>query len=521
MSSMMGWVDAAEVTSAWQRMVRVFPFDPPDPDDQPRSDAELIQVLRDTDALIAQATAAQARAVRELRARRLARQAEVSGHPVGGCGSSSCCDPDGWVAAEVVAEVGLSDTQVHARLELAERLARHPAVEATLDTGQVQAWTATRLLEHLHTLGVYVTPGQLAQSEAATLAWLAARRRTVTQLNARMRRLIQLARAAARRDTDPHDPDPDGDGMVEPGHARRRVVITPGATAGTAELWALLPEADALAIKATLAALGHDRVGPDDPRSADQRRADLLHALVTGRVARHGHPTDTTCALRGPVDLQVHLDVTIPADSLTTTGAAPGRVPGYGDIPATTTRDLTRTTTGAAAGAGGAGATGCSARPLVYDPDTGRLLGFGATPVRMTWLDQLPSARGYQHPAPLETAVKLRDGTCRAPGCTRPAARCDCDHATPWPTGPTSLANSCSLCRRHHRLKTHAPDWTMQITPDGTVTWTTPTGTQVTTEPADYRPPTVPGPAPGAGPPSGSGPTCPPAPPTDPDPPPF
>jgi hypothetical protein len=56
----------------------------------------------------------------------------------------------------VVAEMGLSATQVGGRLEVAERVARHPAVEAVLDTGQVQVWTATRLLEHLDTLGAYV-----------------------------------------------------------------------------------------------------------------------------------------------------------------------------------------------------------------------------------------------------------------------------------------------------------------------------------------------------------------------------
>jgi hypothetical protein len=250
-------------------------------------------------------------------------------------------------------------------------------------------------------------------------------------------------------------------------------------------VWALLPEADALAIKATLAALGHDKTDPQDPRSADQRRADLLVTLITGAAALHGRAADITCALRDPVDLQVHLDVTIPADSLTAAGAAPGRVPGYGDIPATTTRDL--------AGAAGAAATsGCQARPLVYDPTTGRLLGFGATPVRMTWLAEMPTASGYQHPTSLETAVKLRDGTCRAPGCTRPATRCDCDHVVPYPQGETSLGNSCSLCRRHHRLKTHAPDWRMQMAPDGDVTWTTPTGTHLTTHPTDHRPPELP-----------------------------
>jgi hypothetical protein len=453
------------------------------------SDAALLGVLRDTEALIAQASAQQARVLRELRARRLARQADLAGHTADQCTSSVCCDPDGWVAAEVVAEVGLSPTQVPGRLEVAARLARHPAVEAVLDTGQVQAWTATRLLEHLDTLGHDVGDTQLTHAETATLAWLAAKQRTVTQLNARMRRLIQLARAAARRDT---DPDGGGGGVPEPGHARRRVVVSPGSTPGVAEVWALLPEADALAITATLAALGHDRSDPQDRRSADQRRADLLVTLITGTPALHGRAADITCALRDPVDLQVRLDVTIPADSLTAAGLAPGRVPGYGDIPATTTRDLAGASA-TAAGASGAGmVTRCHARPLVYDPTSGRLLGFGATPVRMTWLADLPTARGYQHPTTLETAVKLRDGTCRAPGCTRPATRCDCDHAIPWPTGQTSLANSCHLCRRHHRLKTHAPDWQMQMTPDGDVTWTTPTGTPTTTGPADHRPPELP-----------------------------
>jgi hypothetical protein len=165
----------------------------------------------------------------------------------------------------------------------------------------------------------------------------------VTQLNVRIRRLIQLARAAARRDT-----DPDGGGIPDPGHAGRRVVVSPGSTPGVAELWALLPEADALAIKATLAALGHDKTDPDDGRSADQRRADLLVTLITGSPALHGRPVDAGCALRDPADLQVRLDVTVPVDSLSTQGIGPGRAPEYGDIPAATARDL---------------ANGCQARP--------------------------------------------------------------------------------------------------------------------------------------------------------------
>jgi hypothetical protein len=216
--------------------------------------------------------------------------------------------------------------------------------------------------------------------------------------------------------------------------------------------------------------------------------------MVTGRPARHGRPADTTSALHGPVALQVHLDLTLPADALRATGTAPGRIPGYGDIPAATTHDLTATatTTGTATGTGtGTGTTGCTVRPVVYDPATGRLTGFAATPtpIPMTWLADLQPGRGYQHPARLDTAARLRDGTCRAPGCTRPATRCDCDHVVPYPAGPTTLTNTCCLCRRHHRLKTHAPGWHLTLDPDGTATWTTPTGTRHTTHPHDHRPP--------------------------------
>jgi hypothetical protein len=86
----------------------------------------------------------------------------------------------------------------------------------------------------------------------------------------------------------------------------------------------------------------------------------------------------------------------------------------------------------------------------------------------------------------MERLVHGRDRTCRAPGCARPASACDCDHVVPWPRGETSAANTCCLCRRHHRLKTHAPGWSVTLDSQGTLSWTTPTGTTLTTEPHDY-----------------------------------
>jgi hypothetical protein len=52
-------------------------------------------------------------------------------------------------------------------------------------------------------------------------------------------------------------------------------------------------------------------------------------------------------------------------------------------------------------------------------------------------------------PAALRRALAARDGRCRFPGCT--SRRCDVHHLTHWARGgPTSLANTVLLCRRHH-----------------------------------------------------------------------
>ncbi|MBM6401898.1 HNH endonuclease signature motif containing protein [Phycicoccus sonneratiae] len=65
------------------------------------------------------------------------------------------------------------------------------------------------------------------------------------------------------------------------------------------------------------------------------------------------------------------------------------------------------------------------------------------------------------------------------------AARfCDLDHVVPWPAGPTSAANLACLCRRHHRVK-QRPGWRAALAPEGTMTWTDPTGRVRTTTPLD------------------------------------
>jgi hypothetical protein len=286
------------------------------------------------------------------------------------------------------------------------------------------------------------------------------------------------------RGSTPPDPPP---APCPQGHARRQVGVLPLGD-GTAEVVLRLPEADAALLWQTLRLLGRVVREEPDPRTADQRRADLAVRLLTGRLAQHGRPHDShaVTAVHGPVGppaepgpkLRVTVDVTVPLSTLFG-GPEPGRVTGWpegGAVHADTARTLA-----------GHPAAGGKARAVVYDDRPGRdgrVVAVG----RLTWLDTLPTGPGYRPGARLADSVRARDVTCRFPGCTH-TADLDLDHVLPYPAGPTSLTNLVALCRHHHRLKTHAPGWQTHLTPDGTLTWTTPTGHTATTTPHDHQPP--------------------------------
>ncbi|WP_164704474.1 HNH endonuclease signature motif containing protein [Blastococcus litoris] len=102
--------------------------------------------------------------------------------------------------------------------------------------------------------------------------------------------------------------------------------------------------------------------------------------------------------------------------------------------------------------------------------------------------------------------LKLRDRTCRHPGCSQPAGRTDADHVVAYDCGGrTGCENLCCLCRTHHRLKTFARNWRFELSPDGTLRVTTPSGVTRCTRPPGLRHPVLqralPAPAPPPGPP--------------------
>ncbi len=101
----------------------------------------------------------------------------------------------------------------------------------------------------------------------------------------------------------------------------------------------------------------------------------------------------------------------------------------------------------------------------------------------------------HDPPAAMREQVLLRDAHCVFPGCHRDSRACDLDHITPYvptdeggPPGQTRAGNLAPLCRTHHRVKTHTA-WDYKRRDDGGYAWTSPTGHQYETAPADRRPP--------------------------------
>jgi hypothetical protein len=137
---------------------------------------------------------------------------------------------------------------------------------------------------------------------------------------------------------------------------------------------------------------------------------------------------------------------------------APCEIPGHGWVLAEQAREIMLN-------------AGSTWHRLAVDADTGAAL-------------HLETA-SYRPTAAMRAHVEAVDGTCRAPGCTVPAARCDLDHDVPWPLGPTDVANLTSKHRRHHNAHTHG-HWAVTRDDVGVVHWRTRAGRTYETRPKDW-----------------------------------
>lgn len=167
-------------------------------------------------------------------------------------------------------------------------------------------------------------------------------------------------------------------------------------------------------------------------------RADAATALILGTRDDDGSIT------LDPDSNAVHVQLVIDLETLRGEANNPALLDGS-PVPAQMGRDL----------AGYARAF----RRMVTDPVTGHLLDFG----RENYL-----------PRPLRDYVLHRDGRCRIPGC--PCAGIDAmqmDHATRFPDGPSTAANTGAISPRCHQIKTAGHIDLVDGRPDGSVTLVT------------------------------------------------
>jgi hypothetical protein len=220
-----------------------------------------------------------------------------------------------------------------------------------------------------------------------------------------------------------------------------------------------------------------DRAGQDDLTSKDGVRAPCSGAESNRRTGPRSSSdvsssdvatrpgsnlTRSTASRYSNSDPRVQ--ITIGAGTLIGLDDDPGWLHGYGPIVASMARDIAATGTW---------------RCAITDPAHGTLMGLGTGTY----------TRGYRPTQALRRHLQARDRVCRVPGCNVAAEMCDVDHRVPWRRGgPTCECCTECLCKTHHRMK-HECGFTLTLSanpndPPGTLVWTTPSGREYPSYPA-------------------------------------
>ena len=190
--------------------------------------------------------------------------------------------------------------------------------------------------------------------------------------------------------------------------------------------------------------------GQDEQRTLTQLRTDVLSDLLIDGVT----PTGVGTGVRATVQ------VTVSVMTLLGHSEEPGYLEGYGPISPETARDLA--------------SRAPSFTRILTHPETGVVLSVGRD--------------RYKVPKRMRRFLRLRDETCRFVGCNRSAHGADLDHTHDWHLlGQTAVDNLAHLCTANHALKSETR-WTVAQSPGGILTWTSPTGRDFVTEPANLLP---------------------------------
>jgi hypothetical protein len=429
-----------------------------------------------------------------------------------------------FAPTEVAKVLGVSTRTADTRVEHASRMAlRHPGVLGRVAYGEIElgqahrvAWETEQIesLDEVHAVDAYVA-ARTGSSDPT--------------------RLAALTRYAISR-TCPHALR----ARAVKNKADRSLDVRPG-PAGLAEVHALVPAEQAAAIWEAADTLARDYQLDDPTLSLDQARADAFVDLAlanvtvtatvtlgvpvvtsgTGDLGDNPHPcTDRPSTEAAPATgADQPSDEPAPADedepSPEPTGAGAGEArdrtsaadaeewderrdvdhdPWYA-------RHTNTDRTGASAATAccplpsGATISGVHLPKVGYIPPdvvAGMVSQLG-TKIGLAMLDATTGTlrssirEAYRPDAGMRHFITIRDGRCRMFGCQQRAEHWDLDHAIAHPDGATTPTNLSGLCRRHHRAKQHR-SWRYHLLPDGTATWTSPTGTTRVTYPEHHLP---------------------------------
>jgi len=301
-----------------------------------------------------------------------------------------------------------------------------PATFAALGEGAISWRHAHALVDHATSL----SPRLVGQFEAAVLPF--ATTLTVAKFDRR-------ARAERERMA------PDSiDGRHLQAVEKRSIDLQPDRD-GMAWLSAYLPVVAAQGIYNRLTDIAMSQRSPTESRTLAQLRADAFAELLLDGTLADGRTSG----------IRPRVLVTVPALTLLGRGTEPAVLEGYGPIDRMTALELA--------------ASAPSFTRLLTHPETGAVLSVGRA--------------SYAVPADLRTWLRVRDGTCRFPGCSRAARSCEIDHTRDWQFGHgTNHDNLAHLCPAHHHLK-HQTGWSVRQRGAGVLEWTSPSGHVYTTEP--------------------------------------
>jgi len=281
--------------------------------------------------------------------------------------------------------------------------------------------------------------------------------------------------------------------------------------AGTAALAGFgLPPADVLAADQRLTGRAHALRDAGLPGTLEELRARAYLDALLGTdstpvpppspAPETGPPPSTPGPGPGsppghgrPIASRVTL--TVPLDTGTGHSDAPGTVAGYGPVDGPLARDLLDAAAAHPASRfcitltgkdGQAIAHSCLRGSGAWQKLTTGGLTMSIAPLARGSCDHRHQEPGYQPSRKLQHLIQARNLTCTAPGCQRPATRCDLDHTTPYDQGGrTCECDLAPLCRHHHRCK-QAEGWRLEQPQPGVVVWTTPAGRRYITQPESY-----------------------------------